>query len=98
MEVEALLVEARAPAFGIVWQGLEGFRSRSRVIKWTGRGGLTARLLSRWASPLSRRGVFLSRSTRMVPLPPNVKIWIVSEPGSIRFTPESDHDLGSGFR
>ena len=98
MEVEALLVEARAPAFGIVWQGLEGFRSRSRVIKWTGRGGLTARLLSRWASPLARRGVFLSRSTQMVPLPPNVKIWIVSDRGSIRFTPKGEHDLGSGFR
>jgi hypothetical protein len=97
MEVEALLVEARAPAFGIVWQGLEGFRSHSRIIKWTGRGGLTARLLSRWASPLSRRGVFLSRSTQTVPLPPNVKIWIVSEPGRIRFTTEGDHDLGSGL-
>lgn len=97
MEIEALLVEAHAPAFGIVWQGLQGFRSRARVIRWTGRGGFTARLLWRFASPLSRRGVFLSRSTRAVPLPPNVKIWIVSEPGRIRFTTEEGHDLGSGF-
>lgn len=95
MEIEALFVEARAPAFGIVWQGLEGFRSRERVIQWTGRGGFTARLLSRWASPLSRRGILLSRSTRTVALPPNVKVWIVSGPSGIRFTTGSGYDLVS---
>ncbi|HEU5249929.1 MAG TPA: hypothetical protein VFW15_08070, partial [Thermoanaerobaculia bacterium] len=92
-EVQALLVDARAPAFGIVWQGLEGFRSGSRIVKWTGRGGWTARLLARRAEPLSRRGVFLARSTKNVPLPPNVRVWIVSEPGSIRFTTEGRFDL-----
>lgn len=93
MEMEALLVDARAPAFGIMWQGLEGFRSGQRVVKWKGRGGFMARLLARWASPLSKRGVFLARSTRIVPLPPNVKVWIVTEPGRIRFTTEGNFDV-----
>jgi hypothetical protein len=93
MEMEAILVDARAPAFGIVWEGLEGLRSGERVIKWKGRGGRTARLLSRWAGPLSRRGIFLARSTQMVPLPPNVKVWIVSEPGKVRFTTGLELDL-----
>jgi hypothetical protein len=92
-EVEALLVEARAPAFGVVWQGLEGFRKSSRVVKWRGRGGFIARFLSRWAAPLSRRGVFLARSTRIVPLPPNVRVWIVSAPGTIRFATDGNFDL-----
>lgn len=92
-EMEALLVDARAPAFGIVWQGLEGFRSGSRVVKWTGRGGWTARLLARWAEPLSRRGVWLATSKTTVPLPPNARVWIVSEPGRIRFTTEGRFDL-----
>ena len=87
-QIEALLVEARAPAFGVVWQGLEALRVGERAIKWRGRGGFTARLLSRWAAPLSQRGVFLGRSTQSVPLEPNVKVWIVSEPGKIRFSKE----------
>ncbi|HEY6065990.1 MAG TPA: hypothetical protein VIY96_07520, partial [Thermoanaerobaculia bacterium] len=73
MELAALLVDARAPAFGVVWEGLEGFGSGSRVLKWKGRGGTTARVLARWAGPLSERGIFLARSTQTVPLPPNVK-------------------------
>jgi hypothetical protein len=93
MEMEALLVDARAPAFGVVWQGLEGFRSGERVVRWRGRGGFMARLLARWAGPLSRRGIFLARSTRIVPLPPNVRVWIVSQPGAIRFTTEGTFDL-----
>ncbi|HEV8611823.1 MAG TPA: hypothetical protein VGS98_17335 [Thermoanaerobaculia bacterium] len=93
MEMEALLVDARAPAFGVVWEGLEGLRSGERVVKWKGRGGTTARLLSRWAGPLSRRGIFLARSTQMVPLPANVKVWIVSEPGKVRFTTQPELDL-----
>lgn len=92
-EVEALLVDGRAPAFGVVWQGLEGFRSGERVVKWRGRGGLTARTLARWAGPLSRRGVFLARSTQNVALPPNVRVWIVAEPGRIRFTTKGPFDL-----
>lgn len=97
-EVQALFVDARAPALGIVWQGLEGFRSGSRVVKWTGRGGWTARLLARWAEPLSRRGVFLARSTKDVQLPPNVRVWIVSEPANIRFTKEGRFDLNPPAR
>jgi hypothetical protein len=86
-------VDARAPAFGVVWQGLEGFRSGERVVKWRGRGGFMARVLARWAGPLSRRGIFLARSTRIVPLPPNVRVWIVAQPGAIRFTTQGTFDL-----
>ena len=93
MEMEALLVDARAPAFGVVWEGLEGFRSGERVVKWNGRGGTIARLLARWAGPLSSRGIFLARSTQTVLLPPNVRVWIVSEPGKVRFTTEPELDL-----
>jgi hypothetical protein len=91
-EVEALLVDVRAPAFGIVWRGLDGFRSGERVVRWRGRGGFSARLLSRWGDPLSRRGVLLGRSTETVRLPPNVKVWIVARPGDIRFTTEGSFD------
>jgi hypothetical protein len=92
-EVEALLVEARAPAFGVVWQGLEALRVGGRVIRWRGRGGFTARVLSRWANPLSRRGVFLARSSLTVRLAPNEKVWIVSEPGRIRLSTAGSFDL-----
>lgn len=91
--VEAHLVDVRAPAFGIVWQGLTGVRAGPRFIPWRGRGGSVSRLLERWAAPLSRRGVFLARSRRTVPLPKNMRVWIVSEPGRVRFTPGGDHDL-----
>lgn len=92
---EALLVEARAPAFGIVWQGVKGFEVRGELVKWRGRGGALARFLDRWAAPLSRRGVFLSRSTRTVPLPANRRVWIVSEPGAIRFSEDGGFDLAA---
>ncbi|MEO8349587.1 MAG: hypothetical protein ABI610_11795, partial [Acidobacteriota bacterium] len=91
--VEARLVDVRAPAFGIVWQGLTGVQAGPRFIKWRGRGGSISRLLERWAAPLSRRGVFLARSRRTVALPANVRMWIVSEGGQVRFTPEGNHDL-----
>lgn len=91
--VEAHLVDVRAPAFGVVWQGLTGVSAGPRFIRWRGRGGFASRLLERWAAPLSRRGVFLSRSRRVVLLPPNVRVWIVSEPGRIRFTAAGDLDL-----
>ncbi|HZI65518.1 MAG TPA: hypothetical protein VFF17_03035 [Thermoanaerobaculia bacterium] len=92
--VEAHLVDVRAPAFGIVWQGFTGLEAGPRFVRWRGRGGSLSRLLERWAAPLSRRGVFLARSRRGVPLPPNVRVWIVSEGGEVRFTPGGDHDLG----
>lgn len=91
--VEAHLVDVRAPAFGIVWQGLTGVQAGPRFIRWRGRGGSLSRLLERWAAPLSRRGVFLARSRRSVALPANVRVWIVSEGGEVRFTPGGDHDL-----
>jgi len=91
--VEAHLVDLRAPAFGIVWQGLTGMDAGPRFIRWRGRGGSTSRFLERWAAPLSRRGVFLARSRRSVPLPANVRVWIVSAPSGIQFTPAGDHDL-----
>jgi len=92
-EVEAQLVDARAPAFGIVWEGLSGFRAGERTVPWRGRGGMLARVLERWSAPLERRGVFLQRATRSVPLPVNVRIWIISTPEGIRFSAEGDLDL-----
>ena len=92
-EIEAQLVDARAPAFGIVWEGLSGFRAGARTVPWRGRGGFLARLLERWSAPLERRGVFLQRATRSVPLPANVRIWIISTPGGIRFSKKEDLDL-----
>jgi hypothetical protein len=92
-EIDAELVDVRAPALGIVWEGLARFRTGDRVVKWRGRGGTLARLFERWAAPLSRRGVFLQRSTRSLFLTPNVRMWIVSEPGKIRFGSGGDFDL-----
>jgi hypothetical protein len=92
-EIDAELVGVRAPALGIVWEGIARFRAAGRVVRWRGRGGTLARLFERWAAPLSRRGVFLQRSTRSLFLPPNVRTWIVSEPGKIRFGSEGDFDL-----
>ena len=92
-EVEAQLVDARAPAFGIVWEGLSGFRAGARTVPWRGRGGMLARGLERWSAPLERRGVFLQRATRSVRLPANVKIWIISTPEGIRFSEKGDLDL-----
>ncbi len=92
-QVEAHLVDVRAPAFGIVWQGLTGVEAGARFIKWRGRGGSFSRLLERWAAPLSRRGVFLARSRRTVPVPANVRVWIVTDGDEVRFTPGGEHDL-----
>ena len=92
-EIDAELVDVRAPALGIVWEGIARFRAGDRVVPWRGRGGTTARIFERWAAPLSRRGVFLQRSNRSLFLPPNVRMWIVSEPGKIRFGSGGDFDL-----
>jgi hypothetical protein len=92
-EIDAELIDVRAPALGIVWEGLARFRAGDRVVEWRGRGGTLARLFERWAAPLSRRGVFLQRTTRSLFLPPNVRMWIVSEPGRIRFGSAGDFDL-----
>jgi hypothetical protein len=92
-EIDAELVDVQAPAFGVVWEGLARFRAGERVVNWKGEGGTTARLLEKWAAPLSRRGVFLQRSTRSIFLPPNLRTWIVAEPGKIRFGSGGDFDL-----
>ena len=92
-EIDAELVDVRAPALGIVWEGLARFRAGDRVVRWRGRGGTLARFFERWAAPLSKRGVFLQRSNRSLFLPPNVRMWIVSEPGKIRFGSGGDFDL-----
>jgi hypothetical protein len=92
-EIEAELVDVQAPAFGVVWEGLARFRAGGSVVKWRGEGGTAARLLERWAAPLARRGVFLQRSNQSIFLPPNVRTWIVSEPGKIRFRSGGDFDL-----
>jgi hypothetical protein len=92
-EIEAELVDVRAPAFGVVWEGIARFRAGDRVVRWRGRGGSVARFFERWAAPLSRRGVFLQRSSRSLFLPPNVRMWIVSEPGKIRFGSSGEFDL-----
>lgn len=92
-EIDAEIVSVRVPALGIVWEGLARFRAAGREVAWRGRGGLLARLLERWAAPLSRRGVFLQKSTRSLFVPPNVRTSIVSEPGKIRFGAEGDFDL-----
>jgi hypothetical protein len=92
-EIDAELVDVRAPALGVVWQGLARFRAGDRVVRWKGRGGTLARLCERWAAPLSRRGVFLRRSRRSIFLPPNVRMWIVSEGGKVRFGSSGEFDL-----
>lgn len=87
-EVTALAVEARAPALGVVWEGVQGFRIGQEEIAWKGRGGRMARWLNRWAADSPADGdVTLLRSPRRVPLPPNLKIEIVKERGRLRFTP-----------
>ncbi len=72
------------------WEGVSGFRAGTRTIPWRGRGGMLARVLDRWSEPLERRGVFLQRPTRSVPLPVNVRIWIISTPEGIRFSAKRD--------
>jgi len=86
-QLEALIVEVRLPALGIVWEGLKGFRTGEKEIPWNGRGGTVARWLDRWADPGSRE-VLLIRSARSMDLPPNVKFQIVKEKDRLRFVPE----------
>jgi hypothetical protein len=86
--LEASLVEARIPALGIVWQGLETLRLDGREIPWKGAGGFLARRLASWAGPLSEHGVWLSRSQRALAFPRNVKVWIVNDRRRIVFLTE----------
>src|SRR6202035_2496440 len=70
-DVEAMLVEVRVPALGVVWQGLGGFRVGGAAVLWHGRGGWLARRLEGWAVPLTAHGVWLGRFDQRVPLPAN---------------------------
>jgi hypothetical protein len=89
-ELDAALVEARIPALGIVWQGLEVLRLGGQDVPWKGSGGSVARTLARWAGPLSEHGVWLSKSQRHVVLPENAKLWIVSDRRHVVFLTEEE--------
>jgi hypothetical protein len=79
------LIEARAPALDLEWQGIESFEAGATAMDWEGRGGSLARLLHRWEEPLRRHGVELRRSVEEIPLSPNVQVRIIRENGRIRF-------------
>ena len=88
-EAIAIGVEAQAPALGVVWEGLRGFRIGEEEIAWRGTGGTTARWLDRWAADTSSGGdVALLRRVQRVALPANVKILILKERGRLQFAPE----------
>ena len=89
-DAEAMLVEVRVPALGVVWQGVEGFRVAGAAVAWNGRGGWIARRLEGWAGPLTAHGVWLSRFDQRVPLPPNERIWIVRDRRQLRFLREAE--------
>jgi len=89
-ELDAALVEARIPALGIVWQGLQAIRVGGQDVPWKGSGGSVARGLARWASPLSEHGVWLSKSERHIALPQNARLWIVSDRRRIVFLTEEE--------
>jgi hypothetical protein len=89
-DAEAMLVEVRVPALGVVWQGLEGFRVGGAAVVWKGRGGWLARRLEAWAGPLTAHGVWLGRFDQRVPLPANERIWIVRDRRQLRFLREAE--------
>lgn len=88
--IDAMLVEARVPAVGALWQGLEGFRLGGTEVVWRGPGGWLARRLEHWAAPLSAHGVWLARVDRTVVLPPDVKLWIVRDRRRLAFLREEE--------
>jgi hypothetical protein len=85
--VEAHLVEARAPAAGLLWEGLKSFRIGDVDVPWKGKGGGTARWLNRWAEDASEQGT-LVREVRVIDVPPNLRILIVKKGGEVEFEPE----------
>jgi ribosomal protein L37E len=87
---EAMIVEVRVPALGVVWQGLKGFRVAGAAVDWSGRGGWIARRLEGWTGPLTAHGVWLSRFDLPVALPPNERIWIVRDGRQLRFLREAE--------
>jgi hypothetical protein len=85
--LEAFHVEARAPAAGVVWQGLTRLNAGGVDVPWKGAGGRTARWLDRFAQEPGGTGL-LVRGSRAVPVPANVRILIVRERDELQFLPE----------
>ena len=87
--VEARLVEARLPEANLEWGGLAGFRIGETEISWKGRGGSLARWFGGHADSLRARGVVVRRLSEEVPLPPNVRVRVLSTAEGFRFEPEA---------
>ncbi len=87
--VDARLVEARLPEANLEWDGLAGFRIGGTEVSWNGRGGSLARWLGRHADALRARGVVVRRLSEEVPLPPNVRVRVLSTAEGFRFEPEA---------
>lgn len=76
--VEALIVEARAPAAGVLWQGIKSLRFGEVEIPWKGSGGWTARWLDRFAQEPGQSGLLVRDSVESG-VPPNVRVQILRE-------------------
>ena len=87
--IEARLVEARLPEANLEWGGLASFRIGGTEVSWKGRGGALARWLGRHADALRARGVEVRRLSEEVPLPPNVRVRVLSTAEGFRFEPEA---------
>ncbi|MFN2386133.1 MAG: hypothetical protein ABR576_07605 [Thermoanaerobaculia bacterium] len=85
--LQAFHVEARAPAAGVVWQGLTRLHAAGVDVPWKGAGGRTARWLERFARDPGATGP-LVRGSQGVPVPANVRILIVRERDELKFLPE----------
>ena len=85
--VEAFFVEARAPAAGVIWQGLTRMQAAGVDVPWKGAGGRTARWLDRFAQEPSGSGL-LVRGSQGIAVPANVRILIVRERDELKFLPE----------
>jgi hypothetical protein len=86
--IEARLVEARLPEANLEWGGLASFRIGGAEVSWKGPGGSQARWLGLHADALRARGVVVRRLSEEVPLPPNVRVRVLSTAEGFRFEPE----------
>ena len=87
--VEAEVVTAKSPLFGVQWTGLARLAAAGRTFPWRGRGGRTARTID-WLGPGPGRGgnwLSVERSRVVVALPPNVRVWVFRSPSGISFSP-----------
>jgi hypothetical protein len=85
--LEAFHVEARAPAAGVLWQGLTRLHAGGTDVAWKGAGGRMARWLDRFAQEPGGSGL-LVRGSQGVAVPANVRILIVRERDELKFLPE----------